>query len=95
MKTGAKPTLRLFLWVGKQPMSQPIVFDRRSDADKAIWEKLAGTLTHSDETITKVVQNRDADGYITSIEYYAGSTLKFTLTIGRDSNKRITSIERT
>ncbi len=28
------------LWVGKQLMSQPIVFDRRADADKAIWEKL-------------------------------------------------------
>ena len=76
-------------------MSQPIVFDRRADADKAIWEKLAGTLTHSDETITKIVQNRDADGYITNIEYYAGTTHKFTLVISRDANKRITSIERT
>jgi hypothetical protein len=52
-------------------------------------------LTASDEDITKTVQNRDADGYITSLEYYAGAALKFTLTIARDANKRITSIERT
>jgi hypothetical protein len=76
-------------------LSQPIVFDRRADADKAIWEKMAGTLTYSDETITKVVQNRDSDGYITSIEYYAGTTHKFTLAITRDADKRITGIERT
>jgi hypothetical protein len=72
-----------------------VEWGKYQDAYKAIWEKLAGTLTYSDETITKTVQNRDADGYITSIEYYAGSTLKFTLTIMRDANKRITSIERT
>jgi len=71
-----------------------ITWERRHEAFKAIWEKLAGTLTYSDETITKIVENRDADGYITSIEYYAGTTPKFTLTITRDANKRITSIER-
>jgi len=68
-----------------------------SQYDKAfqrIWQKLAGTLTYSDADITKVVENRDADGYITSIEYYAGTTLKFTLTVTRDANKRITQIER-
>ena len=56
-----------------------------------------GTLTYSSDgvDITKTVENRDVDGYITSIEYYAGTTLKFTLTITRDANKRITSIERT
>jgi len=70
-------------------------FEQRGAAFKAVWEKLAGTLTYSDETITKIVQNRDTDGYITSIEYYAGSTLKFTLTITRDTNNRITQIERT
>lgn len=56
---------------------------------------LRGTLTYSDADITKTVENRDADGYITSIEYYAGETLKFTLTVNRDADKRITSIERT
>lgn len=70
-------------------------FEQRGAAFKALWEKLAGTLTYSDETITKIVQNRDTDGYITSIEYYAGETLKFTLAINRDADKRITSIERT
>ena len=71
---------------------------RRSDYEEKLLEdikqKLAGTLTYSDATITKTVENRDADGYITSIGYYAGANLKFTLTITRDANKRITSIER-
>jgi len=72
-----------------------VEWGKYQDAYKAIWEKLAGTLTYSDETITRIVENRDADGYITSLEYYAGTTKKFTLTITRDANKRITSIERT
>lgn len=72
-----------------------VEWGKYQDAYKAIWEKLAGTLTYSDESITKIVENRDADGYVTSIEYYVGTTLKFTLTITRDANKRITSIERT
>lgn len=70
-------------------------FEQRGAAFKALWEKLAGSLIYSDADITKVVENRDADGYITSIEYYAGDTLKFTLTVNRDADKRITSIERT
>ena len=79
-------TKELLAWINNFPTDYP---------DSAVLQKLAGTLTYSDETITKTVENRDADGYITSIEYYAGTTLKFTLTITRDANKRITSIERT
>jgi len=60
-----------------------------------ILAKLTGTLTYSNATITKTVETRDADGYISSIAYYAGVTLKFTLAITRDANKRITQIERT
>jgi len=71
-----------------------VEWGKYQDAYKAIWQKLAGTLTYSDETITKIVENRDADGYITSLEYYAGTTLKFALTITRDANKRLTGIER-
>jgi len=56
---------------------------------------LGGSLVYSDTSITKTVQNRDANGYITSIQYYAGTSLKFTLTITRDANNRITQIERT
>jgi hypothetical protein len=61
------------------------------DEDSA---KLGGSLTYSSEAITKIVQNRDADGYTSSLEYYVGATLKFTLTITRDADKRITQIER-
>lgn len=63
--------------------------------DGTIRVIVRGTLTYSDADITSTVENRDANGYITSIQYYAGATLEFTLTINRDANNRITSIVRT
>ena len=54
----------------------------------------SGILTYSNEPITKIVYNRDGNHRITSSDYYAGSTKKFTINTPRDANGYIEYSER-
>jgi hypothetical protein len=62
VKTGAKPTSSSFYFVGRETtLSQPVVFDRRADADKAIWEKLCEILEPAVGIVTPFSKNTTDD----------------------------------
>ena len=65
-----------------------------NDVYEEITKTFGGSLIYTDTDLTKIVITRDAEGFITKLEYYAGVTKKLTLTLTRDSDKRITQIER-
>jgi len=52
-----------------------------------------GEIDEINADITRVAPTRDADGYIASVQYYAGATLKYNAIINRDAEHYLTSVQ--